>query len=107
MKLYEQSGPRFIDNTTTDARCDYARFGPLLITKIQQTYLSNIELNVGSTHKTRVGECTCVYSPKGKLLKRKKAKEVKVKKDDRRYTIFRADETDSDSADEDYMCASE
>ena len=27
-----------------------------------------------------------------------KAKEVKVKKDDRRYTIFRADETDSDTA---------
>ena len=78
-----------------------------MFTKVQQTYLSNIELNVGSTHKTRVGECTCVYSPKGKLLKRKKAKEVKVKKDDRRYTIFRADETDSDSADEEYMCASE
>ena len=28
-------------------------------------------------------------------------------KDERRYTIFRADETDSDSADEEYMCASE
>ena len=78
-----------------------------MFTKVQQTYLSNIELNVGSTHKTRVGECTCVYSSKGKLLKSKKAKQVKVKKDDRRYTIFRADETDSDSADEEYMCASE
>ena len=73
----------------------------------KQTYLSNIELNVGGTHKTRVGECTCVYSPKGKLLKRKKAKKVKVKKDERRYTIFRADVTDSDSADEEYMCNSE
>ena len=40
-------------------------------------------------------------------MKRKKAKKVKVKKDERRYTIYRADETDSDSADEDYMCASE
>ena len=85
--IYEQSGPRFIDNSESDARIDYARFGALMFTKVQQTYLSNIELNVGSTHKTRVGACTCVYSPKGKLLKRKKAKEVKVKKDDRRYTI--------------------
>ena len=105
--IYEQSGPRFIDNSESDARIDYARFGALMFTKVQQTYLSNIELNVGSTHKTRVGACTCVYSPKGKLLKRKKAKAVKVKKDERRYTIYRADETDSDSADEDYMCASE
>ena len=105
--IYDQSGPRFIDNSGSDARIDYARFGALMFTKVQQTYLSNIELNVGSTHKTRVGECTCVYSPKGKLLKRKKAKKVKVKKDERRYTIFRADETDSDSADEEYMCNSE
>ena len=62
---------------------------------------------MGGKYKTRVGACTCVYSPKGKLLKRKKAREVKVKKDERRYTIFRADDTDSDSADEEYMCASE
>ena len=75
--IYDQSGPRFIDNSGSDARIDYARFGALMFTKVQQTYLSNIELNVGSTHKTRVGACTCMYSSKGKLLKCKKAKEVK------------------------------
>ena len=39
--IYEQSGPRFVDNTVTDARCDYARFGPLLITKIHPGSLAH------------------------------------------------------------------
>ena len=105
--VYAQSGPKFLDSSAADARCDYARFGALLISKIQQTHLSNIELNVGGCHKCRVGATTCVYSPKGSMLKRKKPMRIKIHKNERQCTIFRADETNSDTSDEEYMCPSE
>eukprot|EP01048_Picozoa_sp_COSAG05_P001319 COSAG05_NODE_44_length_25563_cov_118.074419_2_plen_72_part_00 len=53
----------------------------------------------------RVGAGTNVYSHKGRLLKKKSKKRIRVNVTEpkaRQYITYRADDTDSDSSDDEY-----
>ena len=107
---YQQTGPKFTDNSRQDDRIDFARFGELKFFKVFQNADNNIELSIGGNHKKRSGDVNLEFNSKGNVIKRKRdVKRIKVNvkrspelPDGRKYTIYRGMDTDSDSSDEDY-----
>ena len=71
---------------------------------------NNIELSIGGTHKKRNGGVNLQFNQKGNVIKTNRdAKRIKVTvkrspelPNGRKYSVYRAMDTDSDSSDEDY-----